>query len=288
MKNILWTASLLAFAVTSSIVTGITRHTHAEAITLSDANRKSRATAVKLGFSPPLTWETDSWTGTNEPFSRIRAELDIVSLQNKFNSSVLEDYKRKAQKNAKDPIAQFRWGYAYFKASNDGISFGTPSQNLDTLLDVAWGLQQAQSPHAYEYTRLLFLVSALRSPAYLSTVGRRLLKHTPEDYDVEFDFYRSLLSAPTVAERKEALLGAQKLIKKYPERKGAPYGVLAEVYSAQWERGDFSSGPLAVAAYEKYLSLPPKGLTPQDREGLEYWMNFIKTHPRGPKGHKIK
>jgi len=285
MKSIRWLFPMLLLAVVSA--TGITRFIHAEAITPSGENKKNRATAVKSGFSPPTDWMADQWTGSDKPFMTIRAEIDKISKQNQFSRSTLEGYRKQARSNPKDPVAQFRWGYAYYKAWNDGVSFGTPDENLDTLLDVAWGLQQAPSPHSYEYTRLLFIISALRTPAFLSPVGKRLLRHTPKDYDVEFYFYQSLLSSAAPAERKEALLGTQKLTKEYPS-KGGPYVALAEVYWVQWERGDIQSGPLAVAAYQKYLSMPPKGLTPETRKGVEYLMNFIRTHPEGPKGPKIR
>lgn len=286
MKVSRWLLLVVLAAMVS--VVGVTRLIHAEAITLSDENKKNRVIAVKLGFSPPLTWAMDPWAGSDKPFTTIRTEIDKVSKEDQFSRSVLVAYREQARKNPKDPVAQFCWGYAYYKAWNDGVQLGTEVENLDTSLDIAWGLQQVPSPHSYEYTRLLFLNSAKRSMYHLGPVGRRLLRHTPEDYDVEFYFYEGLASAATPVERKEALLGAQKLIRQYPERRGAPYGVLAEVYSAQWEKGDVQSGPLAMAAYQKYLSMPPKGLTPQDRQGLEYWMNFIRTHPSGPKGPKIK
>ena len=121
----------------------------------------------------------------------------------------------------------------------------------------------------------------------LVPLARRLLLHSPNDYDVEFFLCKGLASETTPDGEKEALDNAQKLIEKYPNR-GGPYGVLGEIYTGQWEKGDFQSGLLALAAYKQYLSIPPKGLTPQNREGLEYWMNFIRTHPLGPKGPKIK
>lgn len=264
--------------------TGIGSFIDAEANTPAGENGK--ATARERGFSPPKDWMADPWTGSDTPFVTIRAEIGKISDQNQWSRPTLEGYRKQAASDPKDAAAQFRWGYAYYKARNDGFSFEAPGKNSDTLLDVAWSLQQAPSPHSYEYTRLLFLVSALNTPAFLSPVGKRLMRHTPKDYDVEFCFYPSLLSSPSLADRKEALLGAQNFIREFPA-KGGPYAALAEVYTAQWESGHFQSGALALAAYQKYLSMPPKGLTPQNREGLERWMNFIRTHPRGPKGPKI-
>lgn len=252
-----------------------------------DGSRRDRATAVKIGFPPPWNWMADQWTGSDRPYADTKVAINAIAKNGGLNRAVLAAYQEQARRNPKDSTAQYRWGYAFETALNDGTSIGTVVQNLDTSLDIAWGLQQVPSPHSYEYTRLLFLNSAKRSMYKLIPLARRLLQHTPDDYAVEFFLCKGLASATTLEGKEEALAYAQKLIKKYPNR-GGPYGALAEVYSAQWEKGDVQSGPLAMAAYQKYLSMPPKGLTPQDRQGLEYWMNFIRTHPSGPKGPKIK
>ena len=276
---------ILILAMTTAL--GMIGFIHAEAITLTPVNRKDRATAENRGFWPPIDWMTVSWEGSDKPFAASRAEIDNISKQNKFSLPILEAYQKEAEKNPKDPLEQFRWGYADYKARNDGVLFKTIKEDQDTLLDIAWSLQQAPSPHSYEYTRLQFLISAQYTVAFLSPVGKRLLKHTPEDYDVECYFYPSLLSSPVQGDRDKALSGALRLIKQYPER-GGPYSTLAEVYSANWLKGDTKSGPLAIEASKKYLSMPPKGLTPQAIAGLKYWMNFIRTHPEGPKGPKIE
>jgi hypothetical protein len=240
---------------------------------------------VRSGFPPPWDWATDQWTGNDKPFLDAKAAIDVIAENGTLNRSTVDVYQEQARKNPKEPVAQYRWGYAFESALNNGVPLGTIVQKLDTSLDIEWGMQQAPAPHSYGYTRLLFLIAARQSMYKLIPLARRLLKHTPNDYDVEFYFYPSLLASASPAERKEGLLGAKQLIQKYPDH-GGPYGALAEVYSAQWEKGDIASGPLAVATFQKYLSLSPKGLTPQDRKGLEYWMNFIKTHPNGPKGQK--
>lgn len=285
MKIIPWLLPLLLLAVGSGA--GVTHITHADTTMSLNQNKRNQMAATEAGPPPDLNWIMDRWTGSDKPFMTVKGAVDNVAQQGRLSRPVLETYRSQARNHPRDPVAQFRLGYACYVAWNGGISLGTEADYLDPLLDVARGLQQAPPPHSYEYTRLLFIISAMRSPSHLSPIGRRLLQHTPEDYDVEFYFYESLLSAATPAEREQALTGAQKLIKQYPERRGGPYAALAEVYTVQWKRGDVQSGPLAVAAYRKYLSMPPKGLTPQSREGLEHWMDFIRTHPKGPKGPKI-
>ena len=229
----------------------------------------------------------DKWDGNDKPYTEIRKSIDAIYDHGQFRRSVIDSYQRESRKHPGDPVAQYRWSYAFYQAKSAGFSLGSPLQDSDAYLEIAWAMVQPPSPHSYEYTRLLFINYAQRSLYKLGPLGYRLLQHTPEDYDIEFYFYKGLASAHTPAERAEALANAQKLIREYPNR-GGPYAVLAEVYSSRWENGEAEAGPPAIANYQKYLSLQTKGLTPEVREGLEYWMNFIRTHPKGPKGPKIK
>lgn len=280
-KSVPW----LLLAVVSAA--GVGGFIHAGANIPAGVSAKDQATARERGFPPPRDWMADPWTGSDAPFATIRAEVDKISDQNQWSRSTLESYRKQAASDPKDPAAQFRWAYAYYKSWNDGVPFDSLGDHLDTLRALAWDLEQAPSPHSYEYTRLLYLISASDTPAFLTPVGKRLLRHTPKDYAVEFYFYPGLLSSPSLADRKEALLGAQNLVREFPAT-GGPYAALASIYLARWNMGDKPSGPLAVAAYQKYLSMPPRGMTPETRKDVEYLMNFIRTHPGGPKGPKIR
>ena len=260
---------------------------HSDVTAINGNIPKDRQEAIRLGFAPPLNWMMDKWDGNDKPYTEIRRSIDAIYDHGQFRRSVLEAYRREAREHPDDPVAQYRWGYAFYQAKSAGFSLGSSLQDSDAYLEIAWAMVHPPSPHSYEHTRLLFINYSQRSMYRLAPLGYRLLQHTPEDYDIEFYLYKGLASARTPAERAEALANAQKLIRQYPNR-GGPYGVLAEVYSSRWEKGEAEAGPPAIANYQKYLSLQTKGLTPEVRADLGYWMNFIRTHPKGPKGPKIK
>ena len=285
-SRLLLLVSLIAvsiFYVNRSSLIRAKAPTGSKAITLTPVHRRDRATAEERGFYPLKDWMATPWTGNDKPFLLARTKIDQLSEQNKLTQTVLTQCKQAAQKNPKDPVAQFQWGYAYYKARNDGLFPSVIAEDQANLLDIAWSLVQAPSPRSYEYTRLQFLIYAQDTVAFLSPAGGRLLRHSPEDYEVECYFYPSLMSSSVPGSRQKALAGALNLVKRYPKR-GGPYSTLGDIYAANWLKGDVKSGPLAVEAFQKYLSMPPKGLTPRAIEGLKHWMNFIRTHPQGPKG----
>jgi predicted Zn-dependent protease len=241
---IVFAVSILCFTI-SALATpkGVTRHIGPD----------SRLLAAVWG------WTTEPWTGDDQQYKKIRDEVWHRMEGEKDTADLVRQYGALAKKvpyhPPYDPEAQFRWAYTVYQAAlanpqyRDSSDFGSASQALG----------YGPSPQTYQYTRLRFLMDAMNWPDnHLVSVGKRLLQHTPDDYQVKYQLAHILASTASAGDKKLALKYAQELVRSKPDQ-AVYHSLVSEVYFTTWLISKSrSDGDNAISAYKKYLSLAPQ------------------------------
>lgn len=179
-------------------------------------------------MASPWQWTEEKWSGDEEAYQKLRTTVDDNKAVGKLTLETIERYKILHEKKPSDTLALFQWSYASFQAtqSNPPIS--------QKQLPAPHIFEEAPSPHTYEYDRLRFLVWAHYTPdARLQTVGERLLRHTSNDYDVEYYLTQCYNPGHSVLEKQKAVSLAQRLVRVAPGRPGS-YSALGGVYFNSW------------------------------------------------------
>lgn len=262
MKALL-TASILAVAVVVSVscYSGNTNARHTFVAKM----------ATDITAQQAQQWMRKDWTGDAKPYQMIERDIDQAIANGKNPKTLLEQDKKMAQKNPKDPQAQFRWGYAGWKMMTPTSGYWEKHLYLDGVFEA---LDNAPSPNTYEYARLRYLVGP--HSAQTVNLGERLLsKSGQKDIEVKSHLvgdYIQLIGAvnlrpeslkPQLQTRAIAL--AKEVITARPSN-AKYYASLGSVYVSCWtisrSRKDASLG---VTAYQEYLRLasPDDELRPQ-------------------------
>ncbi len=228
-------------------------------------------------------WTKEEWTADSRPFTLIRRSIDNALTKEAKPAALALRYKAEAQKKPRDPQAQFRWAYAAYREfmAVYAVRYPTGEDSLRLYrAGVALDVFPAPSPRSYEYTRLRFLVQVVQFPAReLTQVGRRLIRHNPQDDEVMYRFLSVLAQiVSTDDERAEYLAIAQKLVQRDP--KIAKYHAgLGGAYKTMWQQTKSKADAAkAIAGYRKYLELaPPNALF---RKRAQWWIDYIQKNQK--------
>ncbi len=199
------------------------------------------------------SWTTESWAGDNRPYKEAREQINKAVADKQDPSTLVKQYEVLAQQKPYDPKPEYRYAYATYRAAIEAKPF-----NASSLISVRDALQRGFPPHAYDYTRLRFLVeSTLFANKSLIPVGKRLLSHDPKDVSVEYNLIKVLTCSVVASDKEEAVKYAQDLVRARPEN--ADYhATLAGAYLSIWFRSkDSTLANKAMTEYRQYLQLAP-------------------------------
>lgn len=207
-------------------------------------------------------WLNEDWTGNAQPYQQIEQQIDEVASNKVALKALLLSSRALAERDAKNPQAQFRWVYSGWKMLTPSSSYWDRHRYLNGAFEA---MVSAPSPNVYEYARLRFMVAP--SCSQLVPVGERLLRRTPSDmrmkYRVVSDYIQLLALIGTRTKRVDdkvkarAVFLARELISADPANADY-YSGLAGVYVTCWAtKRDQGDAAKAVAAYQDYLRLAP-------------------------------
>lgn len=200
-------------------------------------------------------WATEPWTGNDQPYEKIEAEVDKIFSQNKMTRALLTQYQTTADKKLKDPQAQFRWYYASLRARESHPAI------LQKIYPGPAVLERPAFPHSYQYSRIGFLVETEDGPSpNYKDLGVRLLRQHPQDYELEYHLAICFDPSRSPEAKQEALTYAQDLIRMKPNDTRS-YATLAHVYYYCWSVSkNKDDADKAISAYQQYLQLGPRNV----------------------------
>jgi tetratricopeptide (TPR) repeat protein len=216
------------------------------------ADRSATVSPRTANETSQFSWTMTSWTGDDKPYQKIRTDLEALANGGQLTKSVSQSYQEEATHNPHDAQAVFRATYSFYL----GRQLHPPINATKVMSDLIF--EAAPSPHTYNYARTRFLNDATYIPKseYVS-LAQRLLKHTPNDYDVEYYLIRCFKPWKSHAEKQEALHYTHDLIKKNPNKPSA-YSTLGYVYFSTWmAKHNRSDAKQAITAFQKYLAIAP-------------------------------
>ncbi len=235
------------------------------------AQHAIRSDAQSSMSASQWAWTTELWTGDDQPYEQIRVDIDKAFAEERLTPASIEEYWTQREKQPNNPQMLFQWVYACNQAQQ-----AHPPIHLKQFPGPG-AFAYVPSPHAYQYTRLRFLVNAqYGSHNQLLNVGKRLLAHHPNDYDVEYELVDCFNPSQSVAGKQQATLYAKDLIRRHPE-KPSVYAALGGVYFASWlAKRNREDGKKAITAYEEYLRLAPANY--EWRKQAEKIIRLIQSH----------
>lgn len=202
--------------------------------------------------SVSASWTTEKWTGNEKPYVAARESIDADFSHGKVTVDYLSGLEAAVNRSEHDPLRLFRWAYARYKA-----------QSLHPTLPFTpvpgWGaFDEISSPHTYQYARTRFLAEImLGNRPDLMSLGKRLLAHNPNDFDVEYGLMACFHQNLSDNEKQAALTYADQLIQKYPT-KPSVYAVKGGVYLSYWiDHRNKQDAVDAIKWYQRYLKLAP-------------------------------
>ena len=222
---------------------------------LADQNSISANNRLNTYYS----WLNSPWSNDDTIYQTLRNKIDLNLAKSSAPMLVVQQYKAKYEKKTTDPQALFAYCYSVYKTtgSNKGANY-IQSQINSGILYKTIAYSHVQIPHTYNYARLAFLETAFfRSPRLIS-VGKRLIKHSPGDNEVEMALATVLTFSTAPADRSLALKYQQDLATRFPKQPG-PYQLLGLLYyRTAWLNHSQEDANKSVAAYQQALDLSPK------------------------------
>lgn len=202
--------------------------------------------------SSTSSWMTEKWTGDDRPYAAARENIDREFSRGGITVVYLNGLEVAWNQDEHNPLKLFRWAYARYRAQ--GLH---PAIPFTTIPDYG-AFNGVASPHTYEYTRVRFLIEICNERRReLMAVGRRLLAHSPNDFDVEYGLTFCFGESMSVEEKQAALTYADHLVQKYPNKPSA-YSVKGGVYFSYWiDHRDKQDARDAIQWYQQYLKLAP-------------------------------
>lgn len=253
-------------------------------------------------------WVNHQWAADEAPYRKIRHDVDAQVSADKDSVGVAEQAMEAAFGNSNNPLAMYRWGYAAYKLAYQACYHSTAVQPNEivqggdqnarqaaiaqTFNDADYQMQQVANPKGYSYSRLIFLLRAMREftkqyvpPAESADIwqGEYLIAHKPDDWDVKEALARMLATHRNVDYKKRALQYANEVVRTRPtspqawQTLGITYISIATL-SRRSRGDDVDYAAKAIAAYQKCLRLAPPDYGP--RESLERAIPTIGRHPR--------
>jgi hypothetical protein len=208
--------------------------------------------ALSQRTSSPSSWMTEKWIGDDKPFAAARENIDSDFSHGRITVPYLSKLEAAWNQDERDPLKLFRWAYARYKAQSSHPALPP------TPIPAEGDFNEVPSPHTYEYTRVRFLSEiSLSRHRELMAVGKRMLAHNPNDFDVEYGLSYCFGESMSAEEKQAALAYADHLIQKYPN-KPSVYTVKGGVYFSYWiDHRDKQDARDAIYWYQQYLRLAP-------------------------------
>lgn len=197
------------------------------------------------------------WADDDRPYQNIRSSIEKALAQGQSTAALLQQYETPARRQPHDAKALFGWGYAAYWAATAPSTI-SESQAHQELGDVYLAIGRIQVPHTFNYARLRFLnIACIVPDQELTPIGKRMLQHDPNDYDVKY-YLASVLSVSRVpTDRQQSVAYAQDLIRQHPSMPSV-YSLLGSIYYEAWHRDKRKEdAEQSVAAYRHYLQLAP-------------------------------
>ena len=216
----------------------------------SDCVQSQTLTAFR-GFQLP-GWATEAWIKNDKPYKKIEDEVDTAIARHEFTMLDIATYQTQADKNIHDPLVQFRWTYAVYRANQEN------SPIKSGLYPFTSALGRAPNPHSYEYSRIGFLIQTQFSPdPHYVNLGERLLAQKPSDYLVEYKLAGCIDPTHSPEAKIKAFKYAHDLIRMKPNDPRS-YVALGGVYYYLWSVShNHVEGQQAIIAYQHSLQLDP-------------------------------
>ncbi len=220
-------------------------------LSLSSSSEARKKNPTSKGRAP--LWTEEVWTGNEAPYTKIRLEIENLNNANQKLPAMIEETGDKAQKDVNNSLLGYRWAYLCYKAATLDLKEGESQLPLASR-----AISISVSPKVYEYSRLRFLINVRSFPSsQFRSLGERLVKRDPNDYDVKFYMLKLLTPGLSTEDKKLAVGYAQDLIRMWPNSTSAHSG-LGGVYYRSWlVSKSKSDADNAIQAYEKYLQIAP-------------------------------
>lgn len=195
---------------------------------------------------------TEKWTGNEKLYAAARENIDSDFSRGRITVAYLSNLEATWNQDEHNPLTLFRWAYARFKAQ--GLHPAIPF----TTMPAEGAFNEVPSPHTYEYARVRFLIeTSLSRHRELMAVGKRLLAHNSNDFDVEYCLTYCFGESMSAEEKQAALAYADHLIQKYPNKPSVS-AVKGGVYFSYWiDHRNKQDARDAIKWYQQYLRLAP-------------------------------
>ena len=202
--------------------------------------------------SSTASWDTEKWTSNDIQYTSARENIDSDFLRGRITKAYLEDLNAVWTKDEHDSLKLFRWAYARHRARSlhPALPF--------TAFPGGGAFTEAPASHSYQYTRIRFLTETdFGQHRELKALGRRLLAHTLNDFDVEYALISCFGEYLSADEKIAAISYADRLIQKYPT-KPSVYGAKGGIYFSYWmDHRNKQDARDAIKCYQDYLRLAP-------------------------------
>lgn len=83
-------------------------------VAVVSAQPRTPPAAAVTAHPSEMAWITEEWTGDDQPYKRIRAQIDQAMADGRSVVALAHEYKMAAGKKLGDPEVQFRWAYAAY------------------------------------------------------------------------------------------------------------------------------------------------------------------------------
>lgn len=243
----------------------------------SPASPASDRAEAQAQLNAYYSWLNAPWTDDDAPYAAIRISVDKAVAKAAKPSEIVQDYKRKFINSPANAKLLFAYCYFAFKSSEtpNGISKSQFQSEYDNFY-TANSDRRLSLPHAYNYIRLAFLGDShynSNSP-FLTPLGKRLVKHSPEDADVQYALAKLLTYSDSSADRSLGAKYQQELAQRFPADPRTYYLLGSIHYRRAWLTHSQAEADLSIAAYQRSYKLSPQDKATQ-REG-EITIKFVE------------
>jgi len=230
------------------------------------------AKATEDGLKRQYGWATEAWSeNTDKKYQAVRRSIDL-QLRQGVPAAQLAQRFQPTRSQFNNPLIQFRWGYAAYEAMR-ASNFQDAAQIQSRL---QWAAFTAPTPpRSAEFARLLFLAHCrIGTYAPIKTLGERLVREFPDDFEVKWLAFHDLKPGRTIEHRRLALTWAKQLKKQQPKKPGINL-LIPSIYDKVWAvEQTRPAANKAIAEYRTYLRITPRN-DPQ-RAWAEKEIRFIQ------------
>jgi hypothetical protein len=176
-----------------------------------------------------------------------------MARKGRLTSSITDAWEDDWWSDRNNPRKLFRWAFGVYTVSQT-----TPDSKFKSVPDLT-RTPVRDLPACYEFARMYFLSQAkLYGYPDLKPLGARLLKHTPNDWSVTYEYASCYSHLEKTAERSKTIDGIRALMKEYPSKPDL-HIMLGTVYYSSWYfYHDPADLKTAIAEYKSYVAAAPE------------------------------